>query len=85
MPAPDAASKLVPVVLHTRRDGELRWRDRGPAYVPEQATAGRAATLLYDAITYIVEDVFDDGRRTTVWAKALDGGLRRPRMVPRTP
>lgn len=71
-------ARLVAVELHTRRTGELQWHDRGKAHVPETVTTGRSRALRYDAVVYAVEDVYDDGRTVTVWARAPESPGRRP-------
>jgi hypothetical protein len=67
-PRPTAAPRRA-VHLHTSREGHLDWTDRGPAEVPERVLEVGRSGLVCDGVVYAVEDVFDDGRTITVWAR----------------
>lgn len=72
-PGPPATVATVAVSLLTRRAGELCWHDRGDWSLPRRLLRDRSATFLVDGLSYVVEDFFDDGGRTTVWARTDDG------------
>ncbi|WP_026909537.1 hypothetical protein [Patulibacter minatonensis] len=67
---PRAGADVVPVRLHTRRGGELRWQDRGRAFLPRDIVAAGAGSIRYDGVAYELEDVFDDGRTVAVWVRS---------------